>query len=57
MRTLENKDCSNPVVLIDERSLKEFTAEILALPEYPTEHTQRRGHIPGAHTMESCCQR
>jgi len=30
------------------RSVKEFTGEILAPPEYPTEHAQRGGHIPGA---------
>jgi thiosulfate/3-mercaptopyruvate sulfurtransferase len=35
-------------VLIDVRSPKEFTGEILAPPEYPTEHAQRGGHIPGA---------
>jgi thiosulfate/3-mercaptopyruvate sulfurtransferase len=29
-------------------SPKEFTGEILAPPEYPTEHAQRGGHIPGA---------
>ncbi len=35
-------------VLIDVRSPKEFTGEILAPPEYPTEAAQRGGHIPGA---------
>lgn len=35
-------------VLVDVRSPKEFTSEILAPPEYPTEHAQRGGHIPGA---------
>jgi thiosulfate/3-mercaptopyruvate sulfurtransferase len=34
--------------LVDARSVKEFTGEILAPPEYPTEHAQRGGHIPGA---------
>src|SRR5881396_941540 len=34
--------------LVDVRSVKEFTGEILAPPEYPTEHAQRGGHIPGA---------
>jgi len=34
--------------LIDVRSPKEFTGEILAPPEYPTEHAQRGGHIPRA---------
>jgi thiosulfate/3-mercaptopyruvate sulfurtransferase len=35
-------------VLVDVRSPKEFTGEVLAPPEYPTEHAQRGGHIPGA---------
>jgi len=34
--------------LIDVRSPKEFTGEITAPPEYPTEHAQRGGHIPSA---------
>jgi thiosulfate/3-mercaptopyruvate sulfurtransferase len=34
--------------LVDVRSPKEFTGEILAPPEYPTEHAQRGGHIPSA---------
>ena len=34
--------------LVDVRSPKEFSGEILAPPEYPTEHAQRGGHIPGA---------
>ncbi len=33
---------------VDVRSPKEFTGEILAPPEYPTEHAQRGGHIPNA---------
>ena len=36
------------VALVDVRSPKEFSGEILAPPEYPTEHAQRGGHIPGA---------
>ena len=36
------------VTLVDVRSPKEFSGEILAPPEYPTEHAQRGGHIPGA---------
>jgi thiosulfate/3-mercaptopyruvate sulfurtransferase len=36
------------VAMVDVRSPKEFTGEILAPPEYPTEHAQRGGHIPGA---------
>jgi thiosulfate/3-mercaptopyruvate sulfurtransferase len=35
-------------VLVDVRSPKEFKGEITAPPEYPTEHAQRGGHIPGA---------
>ena len=35
-------------VLVDVRSPKEFTGEITAPPEYPMEHAQRGGHIPGA---------
>lgn len=34
--------------LVDVRSPKEFDGEVLAPPEYPTEHAQRGGHIPGA---------
>ncbi|MGA1974602.1 MAG: sulfurtransferase [Conexivisphaerales archaeon] len=34
--------------LVDVRSPKEFSGEILAPPEYPTEQAQRGGHIPGA---------
>jgi thiosulfate/3-mercaptopyruvate sulfurtransferase len=39
---------NNTVAMVDVRSPKEFTGEILAPPEYPTEHAQRGGHIPGA---------
>ncbi|MDE1819812.1 MAG: sulfurtransferase [Euryarchaeota archaeon] len=35
-------------VLVDVRGPKEFTGEVTAPPEYPTEHAQRGGHIPGA---------
>ena len=35
-------------VLVDVRSPAEFTGEITAPPEYPNEHAQRAGHIPGA---------
>jgi thiosulfate/3-mercaptopyruvate sulfurtransferase len=34
--------------MVDVRSPKEFSGDILAPPEYPTEHAQRGGHIPGA---------
>lgn len=36
------------VTLIDVRSPDEYHGRILAPPEYPTEHAQRGGHIPGA---------
>ena len=36
------------IKMVDVRSPKEFTGEILAPPEYPTEHAQRGGHIPSA---------
>ncbi len=35
-------------VLVDVRSPAEFTGEITAPVEYPNEHAQRGGHIPGA---------
>ena len=38
-------------VLVDVRSPKEFTGEITAPPEYPMEHAQRGGHIPGANNI------
>ncbi len=38
-------------VMVDVRGPKEFTGEILAPPEYPTEHAQRGGHIPGARNI------
>src|SRR5439155_215243 len=40
------KDINDPV----RRDIvpKEFSGEILAPPEYPTEHAQRGGHVPGA---------
>ncbi|MGD1838001.1 MAG: sulfurtransferase [Nitrososphaeraceae archaeon] len=39
---------SNNIMKIDVRSPAEFKGEITAPPEYPTEHAQRGGHIPGA---------
>jgi thiosulfate/3-mercaptopyruvate sulfurtransferase len=33
---------------VDVRGPKEFSGEVTAPPEYPTEHAQRGGHIPGA---------
>jgi thiosulfate/3-mercaptopyruvate sulfurtransferase len=35
-------------VLIDVRSPKEYTGELIHMPEYPQEGAQRGGHIPGA---------
>ena len=35
-------------VLVDVRGPKEFSGEVTAPPEYPDEHAQRGGHIPGA---------
>jgi thiosulfate/3-mercaptopyruvate sulfurtransferase len=43
-KLLGNKDKG----LVDVRSPAEFTGEITAPPEYPNEHAQRGGHIPGA---------
>ncbi len=37
--------------LVDVRSPKEFTGEVTAPPEYPTENAQRGGHIPGARNI------
>lgn len=39
---------ANDKALVDVRSPAEFTGEITAPPEYPNEHAQRGGHIPGA---------
>ncbi len=39
---------SGKLGLVDVRGPKEFSGEVLAPPEYPTEHAQRGGHIPGA---------
>ena len=46
-RALDKKD----TVLVDVRSPKEFSGEITAPPEYPMEHAQRGGHIPGANNI------
>src|SRR6478735_7432709 len=37
--------------LIDVRSPAEYSGQITAPPEYPTEHAQRGGHIPGAQNI------
>jgi thiosulfate/3-mercaptopyruvate sulfurtransferase len=47
-RALDKMNNDPTTVLVDVRSPKEFTGEITAPPEYPTEHAQRGGHIPGA---------
>jgi thiosulfate/3-mercaptopyruvate sulfurtransferase len=47
-QALDNKD---RIKMVDVRSPKEFTGEILAPPEYPTEHAQRGGHIPSAENI------
>jgi len=46
-RALDRKE----VALVDVRSAKEFTGEITAPPEYPMEHAQRGGHVPGAQNI------
>jgi thiosulfate/3-mercaptopyruvate sulfurtransferase len=44
----ESLEKGERVAMVDVRGPKEFTGEVLAPPEYPTEHAQRGGHIPGA---------
>ncbi|MDF0680498.1 MAG: sulfurtransferase [Candidatus Nitrosocosmicus sp.] len=39
---------NNQIILVDVRSPSEFTGEVTAPAEYPTEHAQRGGHIPAA---------
>lgn len=41
----------NDSVMVDVRSPAEFTGQITAPPEYPMEHAQRGGHIPGANNI------
>jgi thiosulfate/3-mercaptopyruvate sulfurtransferase len=48
MPYLKKRPKSGGRILIDVRTEDEFTGKILAPPEYPSEHTQRGGHIPGA---------
>jgi thiosulfate/3-mercaptopyruvate sulfurtransferase len=48
LNDVKNSLGNGQIVLVDVRSPKEFSGEILAPPEYPTEHAQRGGHIPGA---------
>jgi thiosulfate/3-mercaptopyruvate sulfurtransferase len=47
----QSLDARDKIKMVDVRSPKEFTGEILAPPEYPTEHAQRGGHIPGAENI------
>ena len=46
-RALDKED----TVMVDVRSPAEFTGAITAPPEYPMEHAQRGGHIPGANNI------
>jgi thiosulfate/3-mercaptopyruvate sulfurtransferase len=39
------------IAMVDIRSRKEFTGEIVAPPQYPTELAQRGGHIPVASNL------
>jgi thiosulfate/3-mercaptopyruvate sulfurtransferase len=48
MPYLKKRAKSKDMILVDVRSEDEFTGKILAAAEYPSEHTQRGGHIPGS---------
>jgi thiosulfate/3-mercaptopyruvate sulfurtransferase len=48
VRHLLPRVAAGQAALVDVRSPKEFTGEVTAPPEYPTEHAQRGGHIPHA---------
>ena len=48
---LRNSVNSQQGTLVDVRSPAEFTGQITAPPEYPTEHAQRGGHIPSAQNI------
>ena len=37
--------------LVDVRSTKEYTGELISMPNYPQEGAQRGGHIPGAKSI------
>ena len=45
---LKLKAANPSLVLVDVRSPAEYKGEVTAPPEYPEEHAQRGGHIPGA---------
>jgi thiosulfate/3-mercaptopyruvate sulfurtransferase len=42
---------SSPSPLVDVRSPKEFSGEVVAMPGYENEGAQRGGHIPGAKSI------
>jgi thiosulfate/3-mercaptopyruvate sulfurtransferase len=42
------KQSQSHLPLVDVRSPKEYTGELIAMPNYPQEGAQRGGHIPGA---------
>ncbi len=48
LEEVKNNFKKDGYALVDVRSVKEFNGEITAPPEYPMEHAQRGGHIPGA---------
>jgi thiosulfate/3-mercaptopyruvate sulfurtransferase len=48
---VRNSVMSQQGTLVDVRSPAEFTGQITAPPEYPTEHAQRGGHIPHAQNI------
>src|SRR5579862_7482314 len=48
VRALLPKVQAGETIFVDVRGPKEFTGEVTAPPEYPNEHAQRGGHIPGA---------
>ncbi|MGI0050577.1 MAG: sulfurtransferase, partial [Nitrososphaeraceae archaeon] len=48
---VRNSVMSQQGTLVDVRSPAEFTGQITAPPEYPTEHAQRGGHIPSAQNI------
>jgi len=51
LRDVQSALGKSDTTLVDVRSPKEFTGEITAPPEYPMEHAQRGGHIPGANNI------
>jgi Rhodanese-related sulfurtransferase len=48
LQRLNKGEVGKDLVLVDARSPREYTGEITAPPEYPNEHAQVGGHIPGA---------